>query len=147
MISSTVPSPWPPCSSPMKMPGQPSSQSSRQVASSYLPASASSRTRSILKRSPSSSLAVRLIACWSSEKSKFTFAPLSQLRQAEHSLGDDVLEDLGSAALDRVGARAQQPVGPGRLPVGALLAENVDRDLRERLVDLTPLPLRQRALG
>src|SRR5918999_3824772 len=146
MISSTVPSPWPSCSSSMKMPGQPSSQSSRQMASSYSPAYASSRTRSILKRSPSSSLAVRLIACWSSEKSKFTFAPLSQLRQAEHPLGDDVLEDLGRAALDRVGTRAQQPVGPGRLPVGALLAEDLDGELGQRLVDLAPLPLGKRPL-
>src|SRR5918996_973512 len=147
MMSSTVPSPWPPCSSPMKMPGHPSSQSSFQVASSYFPASASSRTRSILKRSASSSFAVRLMACWSSEKSKFTIAlPLSQLRQAEHPLGDDVLEDLGGAALDRVGPRAQQPVGPWRLPVRPLLAEDLDGELGQRLVDLAPLPLRERAL-
>src|SRR5918996_3688244 len=147
MMSSTVPSPWPPCSSPMKMPGQPSSQSSFQVASSYFPASASSRTRSILKRSASSSFAVRLMACWSSEKSKFTIAlPLSQLRQAEHPLGDDVLEDLGGAALDRVRPRAQQPVGPWRLPVRPLLAEDLDGELGQRLVDLAPLPLRERAL-
>src|ERR687896_2313115 len=147
MISSTVPSPWPPCSSPMKMPGQPSSQSSFQAASSYSPASASSRTRSILKRSASSSLAVRLIACWSSEKSKFTFAAsLSQLRQAEHALGDDVLEDLRGAALDRIGAGAEEAIGPGRLPGGAVLAQHVDRELSKRLVDLGPLPLGERAL-
>src|SRR3954453_17036006 len=146
MISSTMPSPWPPCSSSMKMPGQPSSQSSFQASSSYLPASASSRTRSNLKRLASRSCAVRLMACWSSVKSKF-ISPLSaQLRQAEDALGDDVLEDLGRAALDRVGSRAQHPIGPGRVPVSALLAEDVDRELGERLVDLAPLPLRQRAL-
>src|SRR3954453_6440753 len=147
MISSTTPSPWPPCSSSMKMPGQPSSQSSFQAPSSYSPASASSRTRSNLKRSASRSWAVRLMACWSSVKSKFIACSLlAQLRQAEHALGDDVLEDLGRAALDRVGARAQHPIGPGRVPVSALLAEDVDCELGERLVDLAPLPLQQRAL-
>src|SRR3712207_7574989 len=35
-------------------------------------------------------------------------------RQAEHALGDDVLQDLRGAALDRVAARAQQLVGPRR---------------------------------
>ena len=38
---------------------------------------------------------------------------LAQPRQAEHALGDDVLEDVGGAALDRVGARAQEAVLPG----------------------------------
>src|SRR4051794_31940301 len=144
MISSTMPRPWPPCSSSMKMPGQPSSQSSSQAPWSYSPASASSRTRSNLKRSASRSCAVRLMACWSSVKSKFNALP--QLGEAEHALGDDVLEDLGGATLDRVGARAQHPIGPRRVPVRALLAEDVDRELGERLVDLAPLPLRQRAL-
>src|SRR3954454_9613019 len=146
MISSTTPRPWPPYSSSMKMPGQPSSQSCFQASSSYLPASSRSRTRSNLKRLASRSCAVRLMACWSSVKSKF-ISPLSaQLRQSEDALGDDVLEDLAPAALDRVGTRAQRPVGPGRVPVGALLAENVDGELGERLVDLAPLPLGQRAL-
>src|SRR5215210_5455573 len=144
ITSSTMPSPWPPRSSSMKIPAQPSSDISFQAPSSYLPASASSRTRSGLKLAASSSFAVRLIACWSSVKSKFIRLP--QLRQAEHPLGDDVLEDLGGAALDRVRARAQQAVGPGRLPVGAVLAEDVDGQLGERLVDLAPLPLRQGAL-
>src|SRR4051794_22769140 len=144
ITSSTMPRPWPPYSSSMKMPGQPSSPSSFQASSSYVPASASSRTRSNLKRSASRSCAVRLMACWSSVKSKFIGSP--ELRQAEHALGDDVLEDLRRAALDRVGARAQHPVGPGRVPVGALLTEDVDGQLGQRLVDLAPLPLRQRAL-
>ena len=33
-------------------------------------------------------------------------------RQSEHALGDDVLEDLGRPALDRVGAGAEEAVGP-----------------------------------
>src|SRR6185436_4375145 len=102
--------------------------------------------RSGLKRAASSSFAVRLIACWSSVKSKFMCA-LPQLRQAEHALGDDVLEDLRGAALDRVGARAEQPVGPGVVPLGRVLPEDFRSQLGERLVDLAPLPLRQRALG
>src|SRR5919106_1322396 len=134
MISSPVPSPWPPCSSPTKIPGQPSSQSSVHTSSSYLPASASSRTCSGLKRAASSSLAVRLIACWSSVKSKFIRLP--QPRQAEHALGDDVLEDLGGTALDRVRAGAQQAVGPGRVPGCGVLAKDVRGQLGERLVEL-----------
>src|SRR5215207_1235085 len=141
ITSSTMPRPWPPWSSSMKMPAQPSSDISFQASSSWLPASASSRTRSGLKRAASRSLAVRLIACWSSVKSKFMGLP--QLRQAEHPLGDDVLEDLGGAALDRVRAGAQQAVGPGRVPRSAVLTEDVHGQLGERLVDLTPLPLRQ----
>src|SRR3954454_964466 len=117
-----MPSPWPPCSSSMKMPAQPSTDSSFQASSSYAPASASSRIRSGLKRAASSSFAVRLMACWSSVKSKFMALP--QLRQAEHALGDDVLEDLGRATLDRVGARAQQPVGPVGVPGGPVLAQD-----------------------
>src|SRR5215210_8384328 len=129
----------------MKIPAQPSSAISFQAPSSYLPDSASSRTRSGLKRAASISFAVRLIACWSSVKSKFIRLP--QLRQAEHSLGNDVLEDLGGAALDRVGARAQQAVGPRRVPRGAVLAEDVDGQLGQGLVQVAPLPFRERALG
>ena len=44
---------------------------------------------------------------------------LAQLRQAEHPLGDDVLEHLGGAALDRVGPRAQEAVGPERVALRA----------------------------
>src|SRR5688500_13790846 len=94
----------------MKMPGQPSSHISAQMASSYSPASASSRSFSGLKRAARKSRAVDLIACWSSVKSKFKGLP--HPRQAEHALGDDVLEDLGRAALDRVRPRAQEAVGP-----------------------------------
>ena len=64
--------------------------------------------------SASSSRAVALIVRWSSVKSKFMPASSARSRQAEHALGDDVLEDLGRAALDRVAARAQQLVAPGR---------------------------------
>src|SRR4051812_17290274 len=141
-----MPRPCPPWSSSMKMPAQPSSHISLQASSSYFSASASSRIRSGLKRAASISFAVRLMACWSSVKSKFICA-LPQLRQAEHALGDDVLEDLRGAALNRVGARAEQPVGPRVVPLGGVLAEDVGGQLRERLVDLAPLPLRERALG
>src|SRR3954452_11133257 len=129
----------------MKMPAQPSSHISLQASSSYFSASASSRIRSGLKRAASISFAVRLMACWSSVKSKFICA-LPQLRKAEPPLGDDVLEDLGGAALDRVGARAEQPVGPGVVPLGRVLAEDVGGQFGERLVDLAPLPLGQRSL-
>src|SRR5919107_5063708 len=119
----------------MKMPAQPSSAISFQAPSSCSPASASSRTRSGLKRAASSSFAVRLIACWSSVKSKFTrLAPLPELGEAEHALGDDVLEDLGGAALDRVRARAQQAVGPVGVDDRPLRALDVHRELGQRLV-------------
>src|SRR3954471_19458324 len=140
-----MPSPWPPWASSMKKPAEPTSPPSCQASSSYFSASASSRIRSGLKRAASISFAVRLIACWSSVKSKF-ICGLPQLRQAEHALGDDVLEDLGGAALDRVRARAEQPVGPRVVPLGGVLAEDVGGQLGQRLVDLAPLPLRQRAL-
>jgi hypothetical protein len=45
---------------------------------------------------------------------------LAHPRQAEHALGDDVLEDVGGAALDRVGARAQEAVLPGAVGDGVL---------------------------
>ena len=54
----------------MAMPGQPSSEISFHIPSSYLSASASSRTFSGLKRAARNSLAVRLISCCSSVKSK-----------------------------------------------------------------------------
>ena len=69
----------------MKMPAQPSSHISFQASSSYAPASASSRTRSGLKRAASSSFAVRLIACWSSVKSKFMCRYLSFGRPSTRS--------------------------------------------------------------
>ena len=74
-------------------------------------------------------------------------APLSGLGQAEHALGDDVLEHLGGAALDRVAARAQQLVGPRAAGLERLRAEQVGRELGELLVGVGPHPLGQRALG
>ena len=64
----------------------------------------------------------------------------------EHALGDDVLEDLGRAALDRVRAGAQEAIRPR--PLGELRARagHVHRQLGHRLVDLGPLPLAERAL-
>src|SRR5918999_752566 len=138
MICSTVPSPWPPCSSPMKMPGQPSSQSSRQVASSYWPASASSRTRSIMKRSASSSFAVRLIACWSSEKSKFTRSPpyrsfgRPSTRSATMFLRISVVPPSIELARERSSRYVQgdsqyAPSSPRIAQPGALVHERLDR--------------------
>src|ERR1700726_4927627 len=93
--------------------------------------------------------AVRLICCCSSVRSKYIWLP--QLWQAQHPLGDDVLEDVGSAALDRVRARAQEGVLPltvgdrvlgpaGERRVGAL---DLHRQLGDALVDVGPLPLAQ----
>src|SRR4051794_6709240 len=118
----------------MKMPGQPSSQTSPHASSAYCFDSASSRSRSSLKRFASRSRAVSLIALWSSVKSKFTRAFLTHPRQAEHALGDDVLQDLGGAALDRVGAGTQEAIGPVGVEDRPLVAANVHRQLGERLV-------------
>src|SRR3954453_12914645 len=129
----------------MKMPGQPSSHISAQMPSSYSPASASSRSFSALKRALRNSRAVDLIACWSSVKSKFMWR-LAQPGQAEHALGDDVLEDLGRAALDRVRAGAQEAVGPLVVHELRRRALGVHRQRRQRLVDVRPHPLAERAL-
>src|SRR3954464_6980718 len=131
----------------MKMPGQPSSETSVQASSAYVFDSASSRSRSSLKRAASRSRAVSLIALWSSVKSKFIrVLLLPHPRQTEHPLGDDVLQDLRRAALDRVGARTQEAVGPVGVEDRPLVAANVHRELRQRLVGLRPLQLRQGAL-
>ena len=71
MISSTAPSPSPPYSSSIAMPGQPSSQIASQLVVEYgVSPSASSRTRSGLKRLERNSRAVDLISRCSSVKSK-----------------------------------------------------------------------------
>src|SRR3954471_17802408 len=104
------------------MPGQPSSQSSRHSAASYADDSAASRTFAHGERAASSSRATVLISCWSWVRSKSIEVLLTGLGQAEHPLGDDVLEHLGGAALDRVAAGAQQLVRPlvaGRQRPGA----------------------------
>src|SRR3954451_18352828 len=95
----------------MKMPGQPSSEISFQRASSYSPASASCRNFSGFSRAARKSRAVDLIACWSSVKSKF-MKPLAQPWHPQHPLGHDVAQDLRGPALDRVGAGAEEAVGP-----------------------------------
>src|SRR6476469_9601716 len=157
-----MPSPCPPHSSGTASPVQPSSAISCQPDSSK-PSSlaAISRSRSDLKREARKSWAVALIACCSSVRSKYIskFRPRALLsssepRQAEHALGDDVLEDVRRAALDRVGARAEEAVLPGAVGgsvlgaaaerrVGAL---DVERQLGDPLVDVGPLPLAQGAL-
>src|SRR3954452_15926961 len=142
-----MPRPCPPCSSAIAMPGQPSSTSSAHRSASYALPSAAARTFSSVERLASRSRAVRLISCWSSVKSKFMKSLLTHPREAQNALRDDVLEDLGGAALDGVAAGAQQLVGPavaGRQRVGT---EQVGRELRELLVGLRPHPLGQRALG
>src|SRR3954453_16248751 len=120
MTSSIVPSPCPPCSSAIAMPGQPSSQISDHRAGSlgWSP-SASSRTFSALKRSARKECAVDLISRCSSLKSK-SMSLLAQLGKAEHPLGDDVPQDVAGPALNRVGARAQEAVGPQRLALESL---------------------------
>src|SRR6476646_7601705 len=154
-----MPRPWPPHSSGSARPAQPSSaicfQPSGSVPSSL---AAISRIRSDLKREARKSWAVDLIACCSSVRSNYIFKtlPLSlaQPRQAEHALGDDVLEDVRGPALDRVGAGAQEAVLPGAVVdrvggaarerrVGAL---DLQCQLGQALVDVGPLPLAQRAL-
>src|SRR3954452_19974038 len=131
----------------MKMPGQPSSDTSFQASSPYVFNSASSRSRSSLKRLASRSRAVSLMALWSSVKSKFiSLELLAHPRKAEHPLGDDVLQDLRRAALDRVRAGAQEAVGPVGVEDRALVAADVHRELGERLIGLRPLQLRQRPL-
>src|SRR5207248_1699049 len=104
-------------------------------------------------RSPFVTGEARLIL-WSLGRSPFVKGearlilwPLAHPRQAEHALGDDVFQDLRRAALDRVRARTQEAVGPVGVEHRPLVAANVHRELRQRLVRLRPLQLRQRALG
>src|SRR3954453_15119448 len=138
-------SPWPPSSSEIAIPAQPRSEISFQRPSSYERASASSLTFSGLKREARNSCAVRLISCCSSFRSKFMGLP--QPREAENALGDDVLQDLGRAALDRVGPRAQEAIAPFGVDPHPLRPEHLVAQLGERLVVVGPLPLRERALG
>src|SRR5215210_8219652 len=129
------------------MPGQPSSDSSRHSASPYARASAASRTFAHGERAASSSRATVLISCWSWVRSKSIAVLSACLGEAEHALGDDVLEHLGGAALDRVPARAQQLVGPAVAGLERRGAEQVGGELAELLVRVRPDPLQQRALG
>ena len=73
--------------------------------------------------------------------------PSRAARQAEHALGDDVLEHLGGAALDRVAARAQELVAPVGAGGQGLRADDVDGELGQALVGVRPQPLDERALG
>src|ERR1700759_4766358 len=97
-----MPRPWPPHSSGSASPAQPSSAISLQPAAS-VPSSepAISRIRSDLKREARKSWAVERIASCSSVRSKYMVLSsslgLTHPRQAEHPLGDDVLEDVGGA--------------------------------------------------
>src|SRR4029079_19454380 len=71
--------------------------------------------------------------------------------EAEHSLGDDVAEDLRGARLDGVAAAAELlvlPVAAVRrvlLAECAVRAEDLDGELRDALVRLGPHELRDRA--
>src|SRR5947208_2850217 len=66
--------------------------------------------------------------------------------QSEHPLGDNVLQHVGGAALDRVRLRAQEPVAPLLAPGEAVGAEDLGREIRHLLVEVGPLPLRYRSL-
>src|SRR5437762_13789894 len=142
-----MPNPWPPCSSATKMPGQPSKTNSSHCASvnPWSSSVARRRTSSSGNRDASRSRAESLIARCSSLKSKFTRSP--EPGQPEHALGDDVLEDLGRAALDRVRPRPEEAVGPRLLVELGTFAGDVDGQLGQRLVDLGRVPLPERALG
>src|SRR5215210_2985543 len=128
------------------MPGHPSSTSSRHSPSPYSRASAASRTFAHGERAASSSRATVLISCWSWVRSKSIAVLSACLGEAEHALGDDVLEHLGGAALDRVAARAEQLVGPGAPGLERSRAEQVRGELAEELVGVGPDPLEQGAL-
>src|SRR5262245_16267615 len=69
----------------------------------------------------------------------------SRPREAEDALGDDVAEDLRRTRLDRVAARAELLVAPPAVAV--LGAVDLERELRQPLVLLRPVELRDRALG
>src|SRR5450755_4071187 len=82
---------------------------------------------------------------WSWVRSKSMISSTC-LRQAEHALGDDVLEYLGGAALDRVAAGAEQLVRPGVTRAQRAGAEQVSRQRGQLLVGLGPHPLHERSL-
>src|SRR5919204_5088217 len=79
----------------------------------------------------------------------------SILRQAEHALAEDVLEDLGGARADAARAREQlvefplPVVGRPRRALGDLRvgADDLGGRERELLVELAPEELGRRALG
>src|SRR3954452_16073200 len=152
-----MPSPCPPHSSGRASPAQPSSAISCQALSSKpLSLPAISRSRPDLKREARKSWAVCLIARCSSVRSKYMERAkgLAQPRQAQDPLGDDVFQDVGGTALDRVGAGAEEAVLPGPTGdrmLGAARQQRVgtldlERQLGQVLVDVGPLPLAQRAL-
>src|SRR6185295_4908205 len=112
--SSIVPSSCPPYFSETIRPGQLRALISRHMSSLKASSdSASSRIRSDLRRAARNSLAASWSIRCSSVRSKFIQSPpLAQLGKAEHALGDDVLEDVRRAALDRIGTGAQELVLP-----------------------------------
>src|SRR5579872_4343556 len=87
----------------------------------------------------------------------------TQALEAEHELGDDVLLDLVRAAVDRALAPVEvvrrQPagiIGPDRRLVGALalvvdregvVADRLEQELGDRLLDLGAADLEDRGLG
>src|SRR5205823_7277948 len=77
-----------------------------------------------------------------------TRSPSAAARKPEHALGDDVAQDLRRPRLDRVAAGAELlelpvAVAPGEL----LVAEELERELRQALVRLRPDEFRRRAFG
>src|SRR3972149_1966866 len=150
---STNPSPIPPYSSGEIRPSQPCSASLAQRAGS-MASGPSIKVRTFTDgHSFSRNLraVLRSRSC-SSLKPKFMALPF---RQAEHALANDVLHDLGGAALDGVGERAEEAVlpqpaldrpfaPPCQLRVGPL---DLHGQLLEPLVALHPHHLPRGGLG
>src|SRR5207253_9284811 len=74
-------------------------------------------------------------------------SPSAAPRQPEHALGDDVAEDLRGAGLDRVAAAAELLVVPVVVVDDPVVAEDLPRELRQPLVLLRPVQLRDGPLG
>src|SRR3990172_12711682 len=150
---STKPSPIPPNSSGEIRPSHPCSASLAHRAGS-MPSGASMSRRTFSDgHSFSKNLraVLRSRSC-SSLKPKFMGLPF---REAEDALANDVLLDLGGAALDRIGERAEEAVmphpaldrpfaPPGQLRVGPL---DLHGQLLEPLVALHPHHLPRGGLG
>src|SRR4051812_33033979 len=70
-----------------------------------------------------------------------------QAGKAEHALSNDVLQNLGGAALDRVRPGAQEAIAPLRAEAHPLRAEDLVAELGQGLVVVSPFPLAERSLG
>ncbi len=115
--SSIPPSPCPPCSSLSAIPGQPSSHSSRPqrlVGAARLGVLAHALgPRPLCEQLTRGALDLALVV-GEAEVHVRSLRRGLQPRQSQDALGDDVLEHLGRASLDRVAARAQLLIAPAR---------------------------------